>query len=98
DPECRRLGMWLHGEQIPETDDRGQPVRDASYLAIFNADPEPVEFTLPEAGEGGQWIVEIDTATDDGETRPGAVPPNGSYTLEGRSLAVLRQGEGGGAR
>jgi glycogen operon protein len=97
DGNRKHLGMWLHGEQIPETDDRGQPVQDASYLAIFNADPEAVEFKLPDAGEGAKWIVEVDTAHENGEPPGGAQPPNGSYKLEGRSLALIRQGEGGSA-
>jgi glycogen operon protein len=95
DPARKHLGMWLHGEQIPETDERGQPVRDASYLAIFNADAEAVEFKLPAPAEGGQWIVEVDTAHENGEPSGDMVPPNGTYKLEGRALALLRQGDGG---
>jgi isoamylase len=91
----RALGMWLHGEQIPETDERGQPLRDASFLGIFNAAHEPVEFKLPDPGPGPGWIVEIDTAHENGEP-PAEPAPNGTYKLEGRSCALLRQGEGGG--
>jgi glycogen operon protein len=94
DESRQALGMWLHGEQIPETDERGQPLVDASFLALFNADHEPVEFTLP--GAGLRWVVEIDTANDDGEARRDAPAPNGTYRLEGRSLALLRQGDGSG--
>jgi glycogen operon protein len=91
----RALGMWLHGDQIPETDERGQPLADASFLALFNADHEPVEFTLPDAGADVRWVVEVDTATEDGEA-PGEAPaPNGTYPLQGRSLVLLRQGDGG---
>jgi glycogen operon protein len=90
----RALGMWLHGEQIPETDERGQPLADASFLVLFNADHEPVEFKLPDAGPGVTWTVEVDTATADGDPPRDAPAPNGAYKLEGRALALLRQGDG----
>jgi isoamylase len=87
----RALGMWLNGVGIPETDDRGQPVHDASFLALFNAGHEPVEFTLPVPGEGQSWAIELDTAHENGEAPQGAAAPEGQYTLEARSLALFRQ-------
>ena len=97
DESRRSLGMWLHGEQIPETDERGQALSDASFLGLFNAAHEAVDFKLPDAGANVQWVVEFDTAHENGEPPPSAAP-NGVYKLEGRTCALLRQGEGGGGQ
>src|SRR5688572_8432350 len=94
DESRRCLGMWLHGEQIPETDERGQALRDASFLGLFNAGVEAVDFELPHPTEGVTWIVEIDTAHENGEPPP-SPGPNGKYHLEGRSTVLLRQAEAG---
>ena len=92
DQEDRRaVGAWLNGEQLPETDDRGQGVHDASFLVLFNAGHERVEFALPDAGDGSSWGVELDTHQEDGEAPQGAPAPNGKYPLEARSVALLRQ-------
>ena len=93
----RSLGMWLHGEQIPETDERGQALRDASFLGLFNAAHEAVEFKLPDAGANVQWVVEFDTTHENGEPPPSPAP-DGIYKLEGRACALLRQGDGGGGQ
>jgi isoamylase len=85
---ARSLGMWLNGEQLPETDERGRTLHDASYLVLFNAHHEEVAFTLP---QGFAWRTEVDTAHDTGEPPPEAASPQGSYTVQGRSLVVLRQ-------
>jgi isoamylase len=89
--DARALGMWLNGVGIPESDDRGQPVHDASFLALFNAGHEPVEFTLPDPGEGQSWAIELDTAHENGEAPQGTSAPAGKYQLEARSVALFRQ-------
>ncbi len=91
----RCLGAWLNGRDLPETDDRGQGVHDESFLTLFNAGHEAVDFKLPDPGPGGSWVVELDTANDTGEPPSGAPSPNGTYRLEARSVALLRQAEGG---
>ncbi|HYC35868.1 MAG TPA: glycogen debranching protein GlgX [Usitatibacter sp.] len=86
---ARCLGMWLNGEQLPETDDRGVQLHDASFLVLFNAHHDQIDFALPEAD--GTWSVEVDTALEDGAPPPGAPPPADTYPLKGRSLVVLKQ-------
>jgi glycogen operon protein len=87
----RSLGMWLNGAHLPETDDRGQTVHDESFLALFNAGHEAVDFALP---EGYAWTIELDTCHETGDPPQGTPPPGGLYRLEGRSIALLRQGNG----
>ena len=86
---ARSLGMWLNGEQLPETDDHGRALRDASFLVLFNAHHDVIEFRLPE--HGGGWATEADTSFETGEPPPERPAPQGTYPLQGRSLVVLRQ-------
>ncbi len=85
---ARSLGMWLNGEWLPETDERGRQLQDSSYLVLFNAHHDPVEFKLPDRFS---WRTEVDTAFDTGEPPPDAPAPEGQYSVQGRSLVVLRQ-------
>jgi isoamylase len=87
---ARCLGMWLNGEQLPETDYRGHPLHDASFLVLFNAHHDKIPFRLPDPGPGSGWYTEIDTSYDTGiPSRQDA--GSGVYPLQGRSLVLLRQ-------
>ena len=88
---ARSLGMWLNGEQLPETDDRGHPLHDDSFLVLFNAHDDKIDFRLPEAEAGVAFWPEIDTSYDTGIPRSELFRPNTIYPLQGRSLVVLRQ-------
>ena len=86
---ARCLGVYLSGDALHETDMRGRPVRDASFLVLFNAHHDTIPFTLPDFG-GGEWFPQLDTAAETGVPRQGAVATGAAYPLEGRSLALLR--------
>ena len=85
---ARCLGMWLNGEHVPETDERGRPLQDSSYLVLFNAHHDQIDFTLP---AGFSWRTEADTAFETGEPPPETPAPGATYPLQGRSLVLLRQ-------
>ena len=55
------LTVFLNGEGIAESDQRGQRVVDDSFLLIFNAHHEDVEVTLPGAGLPDRWGTVLDT-------------------------------------
>ncbi|HUP31135.1 MAG TPA: glycogen debranching protein GlgX [Usitatibacter sp.] len=86
---ARSVGMWLNGEQLPETDARGNPLRDASFLVLFNAHHDLIEFLLPDVG--ADWAVEIDTSFNTGLPSADKSTARGTYPLHGRSLVILRQ-------
>jgi isoamylase len=88
---ARSLGMWLNGEYLPETDERGRPLRDASFLVLFNAHHDVIDFKLPDLGPGAHWHAEIDTVHEIGEPPLEDSAVNGTYALQGRSLVVLRE-------
>ena len=51
---ARCLGMLLSGDALDVRDTRGEPVRDDTYLLLFNAHHEAVKFAL--AWQAGQSI------------------------------------------
>jgi isoamylase len=87
---ARAVTVFLNGDAIAEPDGRGEPVRDSSFLLLFNAHHEKLQFTVPAAAYGEIWESELDTAmplySDRPRLKAGAVT-----TLESRSLLVVRR-------
>ena len=88
---ARCLGVFLSGESLQETDRRGRPIHDASFLLLFNAHHDTIGFRLPEFGHNVEWFTQIDTAFETGRPQLGAVPGGSEYPLQGRSLVLLRR-------
>ena len=44
----RAVCVFLNGQTLEVTDEKGQPIIDDSFLLIINAAQDGVEFTLPE--------------------------------------------------
>ena len=59
---AKSLMVFLNGLAIQETDARGGVIRDDSFLVLFNAHFEAIDFTLPADAYGDEWLVEVDTA------------------------------------
>ena len=84
------LGVFLNGDEIPSRGPHGERIVDDSLLLLFNADHEPIEFTLPEIEWcGGAWLLVFDTnepAAPEGsrEYKAGDAVP-----LEARSMVAL---------
>ena len=87
---ARCLGVYLAGEALTETDERGRPVRDQNFLVLFNAHHQPLGFRLPDYAGAG-WEALLDTAFEDGLSVDGRFDAGAQYELKGRSLALLRQ-------
>jgi isoamylase len=90
---ARSLAVFLNGDAITEPGPRGENVRDRSFLLLFNANREPVTFTVPDDRFDPGWEVLIDTASTAAAPAAGqaiTVPSGGSVELTGRSIMVLR--------
>jgi glycogen operon protein len=85
---ARCLGMGLMGDQIEETDERGQRIIGDSFLILFNADHQSVSFRLGGRARGLNWEVLVDTSNPEVEGH--WLECLDDYPLQGRSLAVLR--------
>jgi glycogen operon protein len=83
---ARSLGVFLNGEAITDRDRRGQRVTDQSFLLLFNADHEPIDWVLPKQW-GDHWQVSFDTTDParDGRTTEAGVP----FPVAGHSVVVL---------
>ena len=84
---AKSLGVWLDGDAITETDARGEPIGGESFLLVFNAHHEPLDFEMPDAG--GRWLRVLDTADafNEGDAFAAAEPA----PIAARSIAVFRR-------
>ncbi|WP_030451046.1 glycogen debranching protein GlgX [Herbidospora cretacea] len=86
---AKALAVFLNGEAITEPDSRGRRIVDDSFLLLFNAHYEAIEFTIPD-DYGEMWETELDTAmpiaTGTRMCRAGEAVP-----VAGRSVRVLRR-------
>jgi glycogen operon protein len=87
---AKSMAVFLNGNAITYPDPRGMPVKDDSFLLLFNAHYEPLTFTLPPDDFGESWEVELDTAAPSAEVeRP--LKPGDELDVDARSLIVLRR-------
>ena len=95
---AKSLMVFLNGRAIRETDSRGGAIRDDSFLVLFNAHYEPIDFVIPEASYGRKWFVEINTAGDVEDAKPtvasvaatsGVLVPGATVTVQARSIIVV---------
>jgi glycogen operon protein len=86
---AKSMSVFLNGEAIPSPDSRGDRIVDESFLVLFNAHYEPIEFTLPEERFGKRWIRTVDTA--DTLAEGDQVDADQKVPVDARSLVVLRR-------
>ncbi|AKK09180.1 glycogen debranching protein GlgX [Corynebacterium testudinoris] len=91
----KALMVYLNGEAITEPDERGQKIVDDSFILMFNAHYEEIEFTLPPRSLGVRWQLLVDTTEDIGYPIEAAViDAKGTITVPARSTMLLKQIEG----
>ncbi|HEY1704876.1 MAG TPA: glycogen debranching protein GlgX [Trebonia sp.] len=86
---AKAVAVFLNGAAISEPDPRGDPVTDSKFLMLFNAGPDPITFTLPEAKAGTEWEVVVDTATPDGAPAEPDTAPKSKIDVTGRAVTIL---------
>ncbi|WP_458115431.1 glycogen debranching protein GlgX [Arthrobacter sp. D2-10] len=87
----RSIGVFLNGQGIRGRDQRGQRITDLNFLLYFNANDEPVTFTVPSEEYGPMWDEVIDTAGVYADTDP--IAAGNQVTVEAKSMVVLRAHE-----
>ena len=90
---ARSLGVFLNGDAIPDPDSRVIRVTDDSFLLLFNAHFEPVEFKLPRGRiRGGVGNRRSNTAAPLvvlSRTRPCSKPQMCLRSSRGRSSSFV---------
>ena len=61
-PSAKTIAVFLNGDALPWQDPRGHPVRSDSFLMLFNAHHEPIDFVVPAEEWGLEWRVALDTS------------------------------------
>ncbi len=92
-PAARAMMVFLNGDAITEPGPHGERVRDDSFLIMFSADDQAVDFTVPGVKYGDRWAVVADTAADDavGPAHRPQVVAGDHVALTGWSMMVLRR-------
>jgi len=89
---AKSVAVFLNGDGIREPDARGERVSDASFVLLFNAHHEPIEFCIPDLATAERWHVVVDTHAPmlaDVDSR--AVKSGEAVNVEARSILVLQQ-------
>jgi glycogen operon protein len=88
---ARSLGVYLAGEGLNETDEKGRALSDETFLVLFNSHADEVAFRLPELDADSRWLLIMDTAYADGLAPGGTTAAGGLYAVHGRSIVLLQQ-------
>ena len=87
DWDARSLGVFLNGKAIPGHDDRGRPIVDDSFLLLFNAHSEEVEWIVPDE-YGRALSLILDTSRLQPEADAARV--TGALKTAARSVMILQ--------
>ena len=90
----KSLQVFFNGDAIEEPDYRGQKIHDDSFILMFNAHFEPIDFTLPPEHFGMKWKLLVDTTEAVGHPLEDlTIEAGGTITVPARSTMLLRQVE-----
>jgi glycogen operon protein len=85
--ESRAIGVFLNGEELDVETERGEKLRDDSFLLLFNTHFEDIPFRLPARRFGSRWEVVLSTGRCEGHR----LVPGSEVAVQSRSVAVLRR-------
>ncbi len=84
----RSVGMFLNGNGIRGMDARGQRMVDDSFLLLFNAHDETMDWVLPPEEFAPAWRLVIDTSGVPEQLD--AIPGGGKVQVSGKGTVVLQ--------
>ena len=85
----RCIGMRLNGRTLEDVNGVGEPIRDDSFVILFNPHHEPIQFYMPKF-EGIAWQVLLDSNAPERKDAP-VLAAGEYYELVARSSAILRE-------
>ena len=93
--QATSLAVFLNGQAIPSPGPRGERIVDDSFLVLFNARADPLDFVVPDGLGGSRWEVVLDTSSltaSAGYER--VVTAADDWTVQSWSLVVLQRMDG----
>ena len=92
---AKSVAVFVNGESISTPDSYGEKVVDDTFLLIFHAGEQPLNWTMPGPEWGRRWTVDLDTT----DVRIGAKRTVGrkagdEFEVAERSMKVLRSTKG----
>jgi glycogen operon protein len=97
-PSVQSLGMFLSGQGLDETDERGRKLSDTDFLVLLNPNHEDVAFTLPVFRPASRWMAWMDTSHEGGLHPADTYDSGAAYALQARSMVVLMERRGNGKK
>jgi glycogen operon protein len=89
---AKSLTVFLNGEAISEPDRRGQRITGDSFLLLFNASEQDLDFAIPPPLYGERWERTFDTAAPQAPAEQnGAAKPGDVIAMASRSVQLLRR-------
>jgi len=85
----RCIGVQLNGRTLDDLNGVGEPIRDDTFLILFNPHTEPIRFFVPRR-PGIVWELELDTTVPEKPERP-VIVSGEFYEMVPRSAVVLRE-------
>jgi isoamylase len=85
----RCIGLQLNGRTLDDVNSVGEPVRDESFLMLFNPHHETIRFFMPRR-PGTAWELILDSALPARPDKP-IIPAGEPFELIARSTALLRE-------
>ena len=85
----RCIGLLLNGRTLDDLNGVGEPIRDETFLMLFNPHHEPIRFYMPRPGSA--WELLLDSAAPDGEVSKVMLAAGQFHDLIPRSTALLRE-------
>jgi len=83
--------VFMNGATIPTTDAYGERIVDDSFLVIFNASDDPIEWCIPGPEWSRRWTIDLDTSDPKrGVSRTVNKRPGDLLEVPDRSMVVLR--------
>lgn len=86
---ARVLGVYLNGTDLDMTGLKGERIMDDHFYIIFNGTADPIEYKLPQAKYGDNWIEVINTTRDTITPEGTKYFPGDTITAAGRSIILL---------
>ena len=88
---AKAVSIFLNGEEIPASGERGERIIDDCFIIFFNAHYELIEFIIPPKFQDRNWVVIIETIksgfVENGKHYQGEIP----IPVMERSIIVLQR-------